>query len=76
MEGVSYFSREEESIARNIASARQSKTHMVDIGINSDDVESLEFLERARSEIDAWHSRADVSLNSHCQLIARLNHSA
>ena len=65
IEGVSYFSREEESIARQIASARQNKTNVADIEIKSDDTEALEFVERVRSEIDAWKNCTTVRL---CQL--------
>lgn len=62
VQGVPYFSREEESAARNLASARQSKISVVDIDIRNDDTESLQFVQRVRSEIDAWKKSTEVSL--------------
>lgn len=65
VEGVPYFSKQEESNARKIQSARQTKTHVMDIEVSGDDTESLTFLQRVRSEIDAWQSRTDVSPTSY-----------
>lgn len=62
IQGVPYFSREEESAARNSASARQSKIGVADIDIKTDDTESLKFVQRVRSEIDAWKNSTEVSL--------------
>lgn len=62
VQGVPYFSREEESVARKTASARQSKIGVADIDIKNDDTESLKFVQRVRSEIDAWKNCTEVSL--------------
>lgn len=59
--GVPYFSKEEESAAREIASARQHKAGVADIDIKNDDTESLSFIQRVRSEIDAWKNSTEVS---------------
>ena len=50
-EGVPYLSRLEETIVREIESSRQN---LVDIEVEAQDVESIEFLQRVRTEIDVW----------------------
>ena len=60
LEGVPYFSREEEATARSLAYARRDRINVADIFIDQDDVESLEFLRRVRQEIMAWRSRKTV----------------
>lgn len=62
VQGVAYFSREEESAARKSTFARQHKAGVSDIDIKNDDTESLKFIQRVRSEIDAWKDCTDVSL--------------
>lgn len=61
VQGVPYYSREEESAARNTASARQNKAAVADIDINNDDTESMKFMQRVRSEIDTWKNSTQVS---------------
>lgn len=60
LEGVPYYSREEEAAARAIALARQDKTSVPDLTIKKDDSEALEFVCRVREEIDAWKKRTGV----------------
>ena len=57
LEGVPYFSRDEEAAARAIAIARQDKTSVPDLTIKKDDTEALEFVRRVRQEIAVWKSR-------------------
>lgn len=64
VQGVPYYSREEESVARKTASARQNKAGVADIDIKNDDIESLKFIQRIRSEIDAWKNSTEVKLHS------------
>lgn len=63
LQGVPYYSREEELAARKAASARQNKTSVPDIDITKDDTESLKFIQRVRSEIDTWKNSTEVSLD-------------
>lgn len=60
LEGVPYYSREEEAAARAIALARQNKASVPDLTIKKDDTEALEFVRRVRQEIDAWKKRTAV----------------
>lgn len=60
LEGVLYYSREEEAAARAIALARQNKASVPDLTIKKDDTEALEFVRRVRQEIDAWKKRTAV----------------
>lgn len=60
VEGVPYYSREEESAARNTASARRNMIAVADIAIKNDDTESLKFIQRVRSEIDAWKNSTET----------------
>lgn len=60
LEGVPYFSREEEVIARSIYLTRQRVNQEANIEIKDDDAESKAFLERARKEIDGWNNQAAV----------------
>lgn len=62
IEGIQYFSREEEDAARRLASARQDRAKIADIGVKKDDVESIEFMERVRGEIDEWKNLPTVRL--------------
>lgn len=60
LEGVSYYSRQEEAESRRIALERQDKAAVADIQIRSDDTEALDFLQRVRTEIDTWKHRPTV----------------
>ena len=57
LEGVPYFSRDEEAAARAIAIARQDKASLPDLTIKKDDAEALEFVRRVREEIAVWKKR-------------------
>ncbi len=72
-EGVPYLSRDEEARARSNAIARQDKNRFEDIFIQDNDLESLQFIRRARQEIFEWRTRTtpDPSYLN----IAPLNHS-
>lgn len=59
LEGIPYFSRAEEVIARSIALARQKKQE-TNIGIKDDDAESRGFIDRIRTEIDEWLKKPSV----------------
>lgn len=73
LEGVPYYSREEELAARNTASARRNMTGIADIDIKNDDTESLRFIQRVRSEIDAWKNSTEVSLQPWLHFAVELN---
>lgn len=60
LEGVAYLSREEEALARHLALTRLNKASVADIQIQSEDHESLAFVQRIRKEIDEWKSRTTV----------------
>lgn len=60
LQGVPYFSREEEAAARSIALARMSKSSVADIHLNPSDVESFKFLRRVRQEVFDWKLRSTV----------------
>lgn len=62
VQGVPYFSREEELTARKSNFARQNMAGIADIDIKNDDTESLNFIQRVHLEIDAWKDCTDVSL--------------
>ncbi|KAL9603936.1 MAG: hypothetical protein Q9219_000874 [cf. Caloplaca sp. 3 TL-2023] len=57
LEGVSYFSREEEAKARQLTKQRQDTANITDIVPQADDTESLELLERLQEEVMAWKNR-------------------
>ena len=63
LEGVPYFSREEETAARAIAIARQDKASVPDLKIKKDDAEALEFVRRVRDEIAVWKNRTGPLLD-------------
>ena len=60
LEGVPYLSREEEALARQLALARLDKARVADIRIQSEDHESLAFVQRVREEVNEWKSRTTV----------------
>lgn len=61
--GIPYLSRAETKEARDKFFKRQDKRSIADIDIKPTETESLAFLERVRSEIDAWlTSRAPETL--------------
>ncbi|KAI4178742.1 MAG: hypothetical protein L6R41_008241 [Letrouitia leprolyta] len=57
LEGVHYFSRVEEAIARQIAAQRQDRASIADIQPRTDDAESIELLRRLEEEVVAWKNR-------------------
>ena len=61
LEGVPYFSREEEAASRAAEAAKRDRNSFVDIFIRDGDTESLEFIQRVRQEVTAWRSRGTVS---------------
>ena len=54
--GVSYLSRDEVTLARQIQLNRQDRLTLRDIEVKADDVETLKFLEDCRAAITAWVS--------------------
>lgn len=62
LEGVHYFSRVEEAIARQIAAQRQDRASIADIQPRTDDAESIELLRRLEEEVVAWKNRTHVRL--------------
>ena len=60
VDGISYLSRQEEITARQIAMNRQNKSTVAEIDLKEGDVEATAFVERIRSEIDAWMNVGDV----------------
>ncbi|KAI9702583.1 MAG: hypothetical protein M1836_001063 [Candelina mexicana] len=52
--GVPYLSRDEEELARVLGNARGDRSNVADIAVLPTDVESLEFLQRVRGEIEVW----------------------
>lgn len=60
LQGVPYFSREEEVTARSIVLARQNQAKETAIVIKDDDLESKRFIERIREEIDEWKNQRAV----------------
>ena len=69
LEGVPYFSREEEAAARAIAIARQDKSSVPDLTIKKDDVEALDFVRRVRKDIKVWkdHPKVRSEILSFCK---------
>ena len=61
LEGVSYLSREEEGWARGSELSHMDRAAFADMEVKSGDVESLQFLQRVRGEIEVWKSRTTVS---------------
>ena len=57
LEGVPYFSREEETMSRH---RRDKKSVYTDIDVNTDDIESLRFVEWVIKEIEVWKARRGV----------------
>ena len=57
LEGVPYFSREEEATARRL---RDERAVYTDIDIDRDDLESLKFVKAVTDEIDAWKAHRGV----------------
>lgn len=58
LEGVPYFSRDEEALARQ---RREEKSVYTDIDIDPDDLESLKFATAVTEEIENWKARRGVS---------------
>ena len=58
LEGVPYFSREEEAVSRQ---RREEKSIYTDIDIDPDDLESVRFAKAITKEIDDWKARRGVS---------------
>ena len=61
LEGVPYFSREEEAQSRAAELAKWDRNSFADIFIRDGDTESLKFIQRVRQEITAWRNRSTVS---------------
>lgn len=61
LEGVPYFSREEEAASRAAEVAKRDRNNFADIFIRDGDTESLEFVQRVRQEVKAWRNRSTVS---------------
>ncbi len=61
LEGVPYFSREEEAASRAAEIAKRDRNSFADIFIRDGDTESLEFIQRVRQDIIAWRNRSTVS---------------
>ena len=62
IEGVPYYSRKEEALARQIAFARWNRNRITSIEIAEGDQESLDFVQRTRLEISAWKDLPEVWL--------------
>ncbi|KAL2355890.1 ribonuclease H-like domain-containing protein [Cryomyces antarcticus] len=54
--GVPYLSRDEAKQAKKLASDRLQRSTIPDIQLAPEDSQSIEFMRRVRSEIDAWKS--------------------
>lgn len=76
LEGVPYFSRDEEATARRITSTRRGKADAAGINIRKDDVVSLELVERVRLEIMIWKSLPEVSRIPSMSVGSKLDYSA
>ena len=63
-DGVPYLSRQEEARARQNELERHDKSKLVDIIIKENDLESLKFAARVRSEILKWKHRTTVCFPS------------
>ncbi|KZF21529.1 CAF1-domain-containing protein [Xylona heveae TC161] len=56
-QGVPYLSRNEEGLARKLALERQERAaNIADIKIKTDDLDSNQFMDRVRNEIEAWRT--------------------
>jgi poly(A)-specific ribonuclease len=63
-EGLPYLSREEETRATaRLSERQQQKATIRDIDVRDMDLESLEFLNDVRRQIDAWMAVGDVGLD-------------
>lgn len=60
LHGVSYLSRVEEKLAREMEEAREKKTHLTDIILGEEDHEAIAFLRRVRQEITDWKDGKSV----------------
>lgn len=60
LEGVPYFSREEEAASRAAEVAKRDRNSFADIFIRDEDTESLEFIQRVRQEVTDWRNRGTV----------------
>ena len=61
LEGVPYFSREEEAESRAAEVAKRDRNNFADIFIRDGDIESLQFIQRVRQEVITWRNRGTVS---------------
>ena len=61
LEGVPYFSRQEEAQSRAAEVAKWNRNSFADIFIRDGDTQSLQFIQRVRREITAWRNRSTVS---------------
>ena len=66
MEGVPYFSREEEAQARANAAFRRNRYNVPDIRIREDDAETSDFLGQVQHQIHVWMSKGMVSFPCFC----------
>lgn len=57
LEGVPYFSREEEAASRAAEVAKRDRNNFPDIFIRDGDTESLDFIQRVRQEVTVWRNR-------------------
>ncbi|KAI9824503.1 MAG: hypothetical protein M1819_000858 [Sarea resinae] len=73
--GVPYLSRSEEALAKDLALARLDKASFADIQIKVDDVESLDFLQRVRVEIDSWVNKPKFQPKPDFLNIAPIGHA-
>lgn len=62
LEGVPYLSREEEASARRMSLARQNRQGFADIKLKADDLDSIEFVQRVRHDIELWRNREEVGV--------------
>ena len=62
LEGVPYYSRQEEAAATASSVQRQNKANIPDLTIKKDDSEALEFVRRVREQIDVWKNQTGVWL--------------
>lgn len=61
VEGVPYFSREEEAASRAAEVAKRDRNSLADIFIRDGDTESIDFVQRVRQEVTAWRNHDTVS---------------
>lgn len=67
LEGIPYLSRNEELDSRLKAAAWQDKAGFGILEIPANDIDTLQFMKRVRSEIDLWKDNKEVS---HCHGIS------